>query len=257
MVQYLIRLDDLCPTSNLEKWDRFFKLFDQYNIAPIIAVIPDNKDPKLLRCGGFNSDYWQLVRNLQNRDYAIAMHGFEHRYVSADSGILRQNKRSEFAGLPLRVQQRKIKQAVSIFKRENIHSEIFVAPAHSFDHNTLKALKKYSNIRIISDGLLGLPYNRLGFNWIPVQLSEAKLKADKTWTFNYHPETCSDNDFKKLEAFIHQHHQCFVTPSQLTFRQYSFWDNCRETALIYIRLLHGFLKNGKHRLSHRSEVSSR
>jgi hypothetical protein len=155
---------------------------------------------------------------------------------------LKQNKRSEFAGLPLRVQQKKIRQAVAIFKSENIHSDIFVAPAHSFDHNTLKALMKHSNIRIISDGVLRWPYMRFGFKWIPVQLSEVEPKFNNTWTFNYHPETCSENDFEKLESFIHQYHENFVSPSQLTFRRYSIWHMFHETFLIYARLLHDFFK---------------
>jgi predicted deacetylase len=242
MVQYLIRLDDLCQTSNLDKWARFFNLFDYYGIKPIVAVIPNNKDPKLTLCGSFNPNYWQLVRDLQSKRYAIAMHGFEHRYLNANSGILKQNKRSEFAGLPICVQERKIINAVRIFERENINSDIFVAPAHSFDHNTLKALKKYSNIRIISDGLLTSPYKRYGFKWIPVQLSEAEPKVRKTWTFNYHPETCSEIDFKKLEAFIHRYHKRFVSASQLTFRRYSFWDNCSETYRIYARSLRELVK---------------
>lgn len=240
MVQYLIRLDDLCHTSNLDKWRRFFNLFDRYGIKPVIAAIPNNKDPKLALCGGFNHNYWQLIRDLQENKYAIAMHGFEHRYLNTNSGILKQNMRSEFAGLPLYVQERKIIEAVEIFERENIKSDIFVAPAHSFDLNTLKALKKYSNISIISDGLSTSPYTRHGFKWIPVQLSEVKLKPSNTWTFNYHPETCSTDDFEKLEVFIHQHHKSFVSLSQLTFRPYSFWDMCYETYRIYTRSLRHF-----------------
>lgn len=239
MVQYLIRLDDLCPTSNLEKWRRFFDLFDYYSISPIVAVIPNNRDPKLLKCGGFNHNYWQYVRDLQERKYVIAMHGFDHCYVSTDSGIMKQNRRSEFAGLSLHIQEHKIMAAVEIFESENIRSNIFIAPAHSFDHNTLKALKKYSNIRIISDGLLASPYKRLGFKWIPVQLSAVEPKLHGTWTFNYHPETCSKNDFEKLEAFIHRNHQYFVSLSELNFKMYSFWDAFHEMYLIYSRLLRG------------------
>ncbi|MDB5031899.1 DUF2334 domain-containing protein [Mucilaginibacter sp.] len=239
MVQYLIRLDDLCQTSNLNKWERFFNLFDRYGIKPVIAAIPDNKDPKLTRCGSFNHNYWQLLRDLQKNEYAIAMHGFEHSYLNSNSGILKQNRRSEFAGLPLYLQERKIIEAVEIFDRENIKSDIFVAPAHSFDRNTLRALKKHSNISIISDGLLTSPYKRFGFKWIPVQLSEATHKPDNTWTFNYHPETCSEKNFIKLKAFIYKHHKDFVSPTQLTYRPYSFWDNCYETYRIYARLLRG------------------
>ncbi len=242
MVQYLIRLDDLCHTSNLDKWVRFFNLFDQYNIKPIIAAIPNNKDPKLAECGSFNHNYWQLVRDLQKKGYVIAMHGLEHRYLNTDSGIFKQNRRSEFAGLPLYIQERKIIEAVSIFERESIKTDIFVAPAHSIDRNTLKALKKYSKISIISDGLLTSPYRRFGFKWIPVQLSEVAIMPDKTWTFNYHPEMCPDEAFTRLEAFIHQHHENFVPLSDLKFQSYSRWDNFYEKYCIYLRLIRSGIK---------------
>jgi hypothetical protein len=243
MVQYLIRLDDLCPTNNLQKWDRFYQLFDRYGIKPIIAVIPDNKDPKLEACGNFNPDYWQLVRNLQQKAYIIAIHGYEHRYQNNKSGLLKLNKRSEFAGLPRRVQEQKIRAAVDIFKREGVHSKIFIAPAHTFDYNTILALAKHSEIQIISDGLLKSPYMRFGFKWIPVQLSEATVKAGNTWTFNYHPETCTDKEFKKLESFIEQHHSHFVSLSDLTFKQFTLTDYLYEQGCIYYRLLRGFAKS--------------
>lgn len=242
MVQYLIRLDDLCPTNNLKKWERFFHLFDLYDIKPIIAVIPDNQDPKLNACGDFNPYYWPLVRHLQKKDYIIGMHGFEHRYQVSNSGIFKINKRSEFAGLPLYIQEQKVKAAVSIFKREGVKTPLFIAPAHSFDRNTLRALDKHSDVMIISDGLLSSPYIRFGFGWVPVQLSEVAIKSSDTWTFNYHPETCTDEEFEKLEKFIAENHKHFVSLSQLTFKDYTLKDYVSEYYCVYHRLLRKFAK---------------
>lgn len=237
MVKYLIRLDDLCPTNNLKKWEKFFDLFDQYDIKPVIAVIPDNQDPKLKLCGSYNPNYWSLVRQLQAKNYVIGMHGFEHFYQTNDSGIFKINRRSEFAGLPLHVQEAKIKAADSIFKRENVYTPLFVAPAHAFDHNTILALKNYSDVRIISDGLLKEPYIKSGFKWIPVQLSEATLKTSGTWTFNFHPETCPDEAFYKLKTFIEKHHKNFISLNELTYKPYTLTDRFTEHCIIYYRLL--------------------
>jgi hypothetical protein len=243
MLQYLIRLDDLCPTNDLQKWERFFKLFDRYEIKPIIAVIPDNQDPKLNACGSFNPDYWQMVRQLQNKGYTIGMHGFEHRYQNKNSGLFKLNKRSEFAGLALHTQEAKIKAAVKIFKRENVQASLFIAPAHTFDTNTLIALVRNSEIQTISDGLLKSPYTRLGFRWIPVQLPEATVKANNTWTFNYHPETCSDEAFYKLEEFIAKYHTRFVSISDLNYKTYTLMDYLTEQYFIYMRLTKDFIKD--------------
>lgn len=243
MTQYLIRLDDLCPNNNLEKWERFFDLFDLYDIKPVIAVIPDNQDPKLKACGSYNHNYWPMVRKLQAKNYVIGMHGFEHLYQSTDSGILKINSRSEFAGLPLPAQEAKINAAVSIFKRENVYTPLFVAPAHAFDHNTILALNNCSDIRIISDGLLKAPYIKFGFKWIPVQLSGATLKTSGTWTFNYHPETCRDEAFYKLKAFIEKHHKNFVSLNDLSYNPYTWKDYFGEYYIIYYRLLRRYVKD--------------
>ncbi len=236
MLQYLIRLDDLCPTNNLQKWERFFTLFDKHGIKPIIAVIPANKDPKLKACGNFNPYYWQLVRELQNKNYVIGMHGFDHYYINRNSGLLKMNNRSEFAGLPLQTQKEKIRKAAEIFRGENINPTVFIAPAHTFDRNTLLALHEYTNIKIISDGLLKSPYVRFGFNWVPVQLSEVEQKTKYTWTFNYHPETCSDKTFAELEIFIEKNHHLFVSLDDLDFSNYTWADALAEKYCIYKRL---------------------
>ena len=45
--KYLIRLDDAHPCMNHEKWVRVESICLKYNVKPIIAVIPDNKDESL------------------------------------------------------------------------------------------------------------------------------------------------------------------------------------------------------------------
>ena len=45
--RYLLRFDDLCPTMNWGMWDRIEELLVKASIRPIVAVIPDNRDPKM------------------------------------------------------------------------------------------------------------------------------------------------------------------------------------------------------------------
>lgn len=243
MAQYIIRLDDLCHYSNLEKWERFFKLFDKYDIKPIIAAIPANKDPKLIGCGPYNPNYWELLRRLQSFGYMIGMHGYEHLYISNNSGIFKFNKRSEFAGLPVSIQRKKLAAAASMFDSEGINAKIFVAPAHSLDHNTLRALKSVTRIRIISEGLLPFPYKRKGFDWLPVQQNEAEQQGNGIWTFNYHPETCTDEAFRQLEKFIADNHKDFIPLNTLRYRPYQFGQMIAEKYLIYKRWFREMIKS--------------
>jgi len=46
---YLIRLDDACSEMDSERWQRVEEVLDEFNIKPIIAVVPDNQDSDLRR----------------------------------------------------------------------------------------------------------------------------------------------------------------------------------------------------------------
>jgi len=243
MVRYFIRLDDLCHTSNLQKWQRFFDVFNRFGVKPIIAVIPANKDAKLLDCGSYNPHFWSLVRKLQANGYIIGLHGYDHVYVSSDAGLLQTNKRAEFAGMPIAVQGQKLAAAAKIFNNEGITTQVFVAPAHSLDRQTLAALRQVTSIRTISDGLLPFPYRRFGFNWLPVQLAETTVKKKGTWTFNYHPETCTDEMFQQMEDFIRMHWAQFARIEDVSYKPYRIIEKLWENYLIYKRSLKEQIKN--------------
>ncbi len=43
MSKYFIRLDDVCPKMNIERWDTMERLLDQYKVKPLVGIIPDCK----------------------------------------------------------------------------------------------------------------------------------------------------------------------------------------------------------------------
>ena len=45
----LVRLEDICPTLDRQKFDIFKAFFDETGIKPLLCVIPENRDPKELR----------------------------------------------------------------------------------------------------------------------------------------------------------------------------------------------------------------
>jgi len=96
--RYLIRFDDICPTIDWYIWNEIETMLISANVSPILAVIPDNRDPKLMVDPPV-ADFWQRVREWQKRGWTIGLHGYQHIYVNNNSGILSLNKRSEFAGL--------------------------------------------------------------------------------------------------------------------------------------------------------------
>ena len=201
MVRYIIRLDDACPTIHKENWKKVFTILDRYNIKPIVAVIPCNED-RSLEVDKFDKNFWKEVKIWQSKGYIIAMHGYNHIYTSNQSGIIPINKRSEFAGHALDVQRDKIRRSLKIFLSNDITPTVWVAPAHSFDENTLIALKGESKIRIISDGISKFPFTKNGFFWIPVQIWKFKEKRTGVWTICLHPNSITEDKLNALEQGI-------------------------------------------------------
>ena len=137
----LIRFDDICPTMNWEQWAKACALLDAYGKKPLIGVIPDCKDPDL-QINEAKENFWEYVRELQAQGYKIAMHGHQHIFISQHKGMVNNRVGSEFAGLSYEKQLEKILAGQKILKEHGIETDVFFAPAHSYDLNTLRALKK-------------------------------------------------------------------------------------------------------------------
>lgn len=205
---YILRLDDASEFMSLDKWDRMEKLLDKYGIKPIYGIIPANKDPNLLSYGKVEN-FWQLMTRWEKKGWAPALHGFTHVFETNEGGINPVNFRSEYAGVKLEHQKYKIREGYKILKEHNIEPAIFFAPAHTFDKNTMVALKEESPIRIISDTIANDIYFRDNFYFIPQQSGQCRKLPFKTVTFCYHPNIMSDDDFQTLENFLRRYAKLF------------------------------------------------
>lgn len=210
---YLIRLDDACPTMEAAKWQRMEDILDCYDVHPLVGVIPDNQDPKLF-IDPEDSNFWDKVNEWSNKMWAIALHGYDHCYISEEGlkGLNPLWTRSEFAGVPLEIQKEKIREGVRIFRSHGIDPRYFFAPSHTYDENTLIALKEESNIRIISDTIATKPYRYGEFTIIP-QLGGhcTEMKIPGIWTFCLHPSAMTDENFVATENFIKTHKDEFIS----------------------------------------------
>lgn len=213
---YLIRLDDAHPCMNHKKWSYIENIFKEYDIKPLVAVIPNNKD-QALNNGKFSKTFWEKVKKWQEKGWTIAMHGNKHEYniIPANKSILPLHNRSEFSGLTYSQQASKILQATKIFKNHKIPIKVFVAPSHTFDDNTLKALKLNSDVKIISDGWSRRPFFQKGFLFIPQQLWTFRKKRTGVWTVCLHPDFMADSDFKILIENIKEFRQQIIGLEEL------------------------------------------
>jgi predicted deacetylase len=194
--RYIVRFDDICPTMNWATWSRIEPVLQAHGVKPIMAVVPDNRDPHLA-AGDAASDFWGRVRRWQAQGWTIALHGHQHLYTTRDSGLVGVNPFSEFAGLPEATQREKLQRALAVFSREGLRADAWVAPGHSFDAVTLKVLLEFG-IGVVSDGFYVRPLRHMGALWVPQQLWRFRSMPVGLWTVCYH---CNRFDDAAIAGF--------------------------------------------------------
>lgn len=166
-------------------WSEIERILEDSGVKPLLAVVPNNQDVTL-QVAPPEPKFWDRVRRWQSQGWTIGLHGYQHRYVTQERGIIGINNFSEFAGVPREDQERKLRTAVEIFQRERVRPDLWIAPGHSFDTTTLAILKKLG-IRVISDGLFFYPgVDSQGMMWIPQQLCHFRLLPFGVWTICFH-----------------------------------------------------------------------
>lgn len=202
--RYLIRLDDACPTQDPGAWGRVEALLDHHGVRPLVAVVPDNRDPDLARAP-VDPGFWPRAQSWADRGWALALHGCHHEFTGTDGGLVPLNRYTEFAGRPEAEQRAKIRDGWARLKAEGLQPRYWVAPAHSFDQTTLRVLADETSIRRVSDGLSWRPFVRFGFAWYPQQLWRPRACPPGLWTLCLHPNTLDDALFHALGAFLDRH----------------------------------------------------
>ncbi len=200
-----VRMDDITPDMDWEKFQFFQELFEKNNIAPLIGIVPDNKDDNLKKEMP-RKDFFEKIKQLEKKGYCIAMHGCNHLYCTDKGGIFPLNKFSEFAGLPYEEQYRKLEQGKRMLAKNGIDTDIFMAPAHSYDANTLKALKELGFTKI-TDGFGSRPYIYGGMTFYPIsfKLSRSLKKSNGYTTMVIHANTVNDADKDFYERLFEEH----------------------------------------------------
>lgn len=199
-----VRLDDIAPDMDWEKFDRFLKLMDQYHVKALLGVIPENRD-RTVGIGEKKEDFFERMRELQARGYVIAMHGCYHLYTTEQGGLFPLNHLSEFAGLPFEKQTEMIRHGKEILEKEGIRTDIFMAPAHSYDADTLRALRE-NGFTGITDGFGKRPYRAFGLIFYPISDRRSKTLAggDGISTLVVHTNTLTEEEFRSYEKIFRE-----------------------------------------------------
>ncbi len=198
----LIRFDDISDHMNWSLMNKCEEIFDKYNIKPLLGVIPDNKDKEFLNYER-KDNFWQKVRDWQNKGWEISMHGLTHVYDTETNkkDFFGYGGKSEFYGHPLEIQIEKISKGLKIFRSEGIKVRSFFAPNHTYDLNTFKALKE-NNLTKIIDGYGFFPYEEFGIHFIPQLFYKEIMLPFGIQSTQVHLNYMDENNFAKFKNFI-------------------------------------------------------
>lgn len=224
--QYLLRIDDLCPTVHRERWSGLCELVREFGIKPILGVVPDNYDPEL-KVSAQDERFWDGVRGLQEQGAAIGLHGYRHVCSSGCAGIHPLNTGGEFAGVAAEMQRCWIREGLAILRREGLEARLWIAPRHNFDGNTLRVLRD-EGIEYLSDGLTRRPVMRAGVVWIPQQLWRPVEKRRGLWTICVHPNTLTNGGLVELRNFLRESSGQFTTFDRVLRESSPFPPSCLE-----------------------------
>lgn len=198
--QYLLRIDDLCPTLDKARWSSIRELIRAFGIRPILAVVPDNQD-EWLRAAEPDPGFWSEIKAMEEGGATVALHGYQHRCTSKALSLLPLNDCSEFSGLRVAEQRTKIRVGLDILRSHGLAPKLFIAPNHGFDRNTVRALRE-EGMLYISDGLARIPFVRDGVTWLPQQLWSPVLKKRGVWTICLHPNRMTFGQIEDLKQFL-------------------------------------------------------
>jgi hypothetical protein len=207
---FVLRFDDICPTMRWDIWAEIEKALVGSGVKPILAIVPDNRDPVLQR-GPVAQDFWDRARRWQELGWTIALHGYQHLYVAKAGGLVTLRKKSEFASLAERDQREKLRRAAEIFAAEGIRSRVWIAPGNAFDEVTVSLLPQFG-MDIISAGWFWRPFiGPHNVTWMPCQLSILRPVPAGVWTVCYHHNLWTNADMDEFKEGLQRYRNSIVS----------------------------------------------
>ena len=100
-------------------------------------------------------------------------------------------------------------------KEWGMDTDIFMAPAHTFDKNTLQALKK-NGIKAVTDGFGTQPYIRDELVFYPIAAKRSDCFKDKEGytTLVLHSNMMNEKDFEQLEKQLNANRDKLISYSE-------------------------------------------
>ena len=205
----IIRFDDVCKNMN---WDVFLYIkrhLKKLQIKSLLGVIPENKDSEL-NYFEYREKFFDYIFSYKDYGDTIAQHGTYHKYTTNHSGKLKINNKSEFAGNSYKYQYDLLKIGKEILQSYNCWQPVFMAPSHSFDDITIKALKDLE-FKSITDGYGFYPYKKQGIYFVPQISSRPFNLGFGLATVCIHVNSLSNKEIKNFIKFIQKNRSRIIS----------------------------------------------
>ncbi len=132
-------------------------------------------------------------------------------------------------------------------KELGVHSDIFMAPGHAYDEDTLKALRS-CGFKYVTDGYGEGPYMYKGLKFLPIaMLRSFEMKAPiGITTFVVQTWEMKDSDFDEYEKLFEENRDRFVDYERMisanAHKKDSFMKTLEYGAAVFKRLIGKFVK---------------
>ncbi|MDR3225614.1 MAG: DUF2334 domain-containing protein [Clostridiales Family XIII bacterium] len=199
MTKIIVRLDDACPVMNHDIWGKIEEILDKNGVKPVVGIIPENRDT--LFTWAEDPAFWRVTaKRWASKGWCIAQHGCYHLY-QADADKLDPLELTEFKGFPKDTQRELIETGYRIMSAHGINPEGFFAPNHSFDDNTVDALRESGHFKFLSDGMSFGLFRYRGMVFIPYIPASRKFPVKPNiMTQVLHPNIMDEN---AVASFAH------------------------------------------------------
>ena len=205
-IKFVYRIDDIHPRMMWSRFNEIMDIFSDHGVVPLLGVIPDNKDQSLM-FEKRNPRFFDIIKNMRDEGkIEISQHGYHHLYTttqkSANQRFYGRVSPSEFVGLSYKEQYDMLKHGKEILRSHDIESDIWMAPSHTSDKNTFKALKALG-FKYVTDGISLYPYKKSGLLFVPQQVWQPKKEfAFGVFTVCIHLDDLTDQDVEDIRRHV-------------------------------------------------------
>lgn len=131
-----------------------------------------------------------------------------------------------------------IEEGKKILEEKGIRTDIFMAPGHTFDRNTLKALRE-CGFRYLTDGFGKAPYSREGLTFLPISSRKKDCFKDREGytTLVIHANGMSEAEISWYERMLAEYPDRFISYGQLLTLPVTKRGFARKSCRIYTGFL--------------------